>query len=182
MESIIHFVFELLKISILGYVYSKLLMIILKQIDKNNTNKTIVEVCKSKSKVWFCISVFLFFYMFTPIGNHGLGDCSKIPISFTKSLINIDCTEDTRLNGVNDKNGDDIEMKKFLIKGKIISGNYNNYYFTYNFEDKTLNEFYKETEFNKNAEIQNLPKSNELLSFQDNYGNYWNTWRFWFLP
>ena len=38
------------------------------------------------------------------------------------------------------------------------------------------------TEFNEYAENNKLPKSNELLSFEQNYRNHWSGIRFLLLP
>jgi len=45
-----------------------------------------------------------------------------------------------------------------------------------------MTEFKTESEFNKYAENNNLPNSNTLLSFRENYGNHWGGIRALLLP
>ena len=89
MEVLGHFIFELLKITFLGFVYSTVLYYIFKIIPENKKPQPL----KSKKILWLFISSFLLFYMFTPYGNHGRGDSARIPISYTKEINNINWTK-----------------------------------------------------------------------------------------
>ncbi len=182
MESLGHFIFELVKITILGFVYSTILHFIYKNIWKNKKPEWCEKLLKSKKALWLYISIFLLFYMFTPYGNHGLGDSARIPISFSKAVSNVDWTEESAIDGVECNDGSDLEMKEFKIIDNIVYGKINNFHFIYNSNDGKLDEFYAENTYNEKAKSLNLPTSNELLSFKENYDEYWHNWRFFLLP
>jgi amino acid transporter len=189
MEVLGHFIFELLKIIILGFFYSTILYFIYKKLPENNKPEWIKKLLKSKRILWIFISLILLFYMFTPYGNHGLGDSARIPISFNKEISNTNWDEYGRLNEIKSSEGNDIELTKFKIENNMICGNlksgfydYINSYFIYDLNAEKLQEFKSEKEYNEFATNINLPKSNELKSFEENYSEYWSGWRFFLLP
>ena len=189
MESLGHFIFELIKITILGFIYSTILFFIYKNISEKKKPEWCKKLFKSKKILWLYISVFLLFYMFTPYGNHGLGDSARIPISFTKEISNVNWTEYGNLNGVKSSEKNDIYMTQFKIVDNKLCGNmnsdfydYQNSHFIYDIDSEKLQEFRTEKEYNEFATHKNLPKANELISFQENYSKYWSDWRFFLLP
>ncbi|MEI7508826.1 MAG: hypothetical protein WCJ62_05105 [Flavobacterium sp.] len=189
MESLGHFIFELIKITILGFIYSTILYFIYRNIPKNKKPEWCEKLLKSKKPLWLFISLILLFYMFTPYGNHGLGDSARIPISFTKEISNINWEEFGRLNGIKSSEGNDIELTQFKVENNMICGNlkssfydYKNSYFIYEIDTEKLQEFKSEKEYNEFATNKNLPKSSELKSFEENYSEYWSGWRFFLLP
>ena len=189
MESLGHFIFELIKITILGFIYSTILCFIYKNIPKNKKTEWSEKLLKSKKTLWLYISIFLLFYMFTPYGNHGLGDSARIPISLTKEISNINWTNYGRLNGIKSTERNDIYLTQFKVEKNILCGNlssdfydYKNSFFIYEIDSEKLQEFKDENEYNEFATNENLPKSNELKSFKENYSDYWSGWRFFLLP
>ena len=189
MESFGHFIFELIKITILGFVYSTILCFIYKKIPQSKKPQWSEKLFKPKNKLWFYIIIFLLLYMFTPYGNHGLGDSARIPISLTKEINNINWTYYARLNGIKSSEKNNIDLTKFKIEKNILCGNlssdfydYKNSFFIYNIDSEKLQEFKDESDYNEFTTNENLPKSSELKSFKENYSDYWSGWRFFLLP
>lgn len=189
MESLGHFLFELLKITILGFIYATILYYIYKLIPENKKPEWIKSWLKNKKRLWLSISLFLLFYMFTPYGYHGLGDSARIPISFTEEISNINWTKYAQLDNIKSIEDNDIYLTRFKIVNNTLCGNldsdfydYQNSYFVYDIDSEKLEEFQTENDYNKFAESKKLPKSNELKSFEDNYQDYWSGWRFFLLP
>jgi hypothetical protein len=189
MESLGHFIFELVKIAILSFIYAIVLFFIYKKLPKYNLPKWLEKRFKSKKQLWVYISLFLLFYMFTPYGNHGLGDSARIPVSFTKEISNVNWTEFGRFNDVKSSEKNDLESTHFKVVNNFVCGNlksdfymYDNSYFIYDIKNEKLHEFANVNEYNEFAVNENLPKSNELKSFKENYSDYWNGWRFFLLP
>ena len=54
--------------------------------------------------------------MFTPYGNHGLGDSARIPISYTKEINNINWTKYGILKGIKTNDENEVELTHFKIK------------------------------------------------------------------
>lgn len=189
MEVLGHFIFELIKITILGFIYSLILYYLLKIIS-NTAKWSWPENFKiSRFYLWIFISFFLLCYMFTPFGDHGLGDSARIPISYTKEINNVNWTEFARINDVKSSDENEIEMTNFKITDNIVCGNlkssfytYNNSFFIYNIDLEKLIKFSSQKEYNFFATKNNYPKSNELISFEENYRNYWIGCRFFLLP
>jgi hypothetical protein len=189
MESLGHFIFELIKITILGFFYSWILFFLYNRIPENTKPEWCKKVLKSKKTLWFGISLFLLFYMFTPYGNHGLGDSARIPLNFTKEISNTNWTEFGRLNGIKTSCDNDVELTHFIIKNNKLYGNlksdfydYNNSYFIYDLKSEKLQEFENEFSYNEYTRLNSLPKSYELKNFSENYKSYWSGWRFFLLP
>jgi hypothetical protein len=127
--------------------------------------------------------------MFTPYGNHGLGDSARIPISLTKAISNINSTVYGKLNDVKSSEMNDIYLTQFKVVDNTLCGNlgsdfynYKNSFFIYNLDSEILQEFKDENEYNGFASNNNLPNSSELKSFAENYSDYWSGWRFFLLP
>lgn len=123
MEALGHFIFELLKITILGFVYSTILYFIYKNIPQSKKPESCEKLLKSKKTLWLSISIFLLFYMLTPYGHHGLGDSARIPISLTKEISNINWTYYGRLNGLKSTEKNDIYLTHFKVEKNILYGN-----------------------------------------------------------
>ncbi|MFC4818598.1 MULTISPECIES: hypothetical protein [unclassified Flavobacterium] len=188
MESFGHFLFELLKIGILGYIYATLLFWIYLYFLKNKIASRLDQWMQSKKRLWFSISCFLLCYLFTPYGYHGLGDSARIPISLDKSINNINWDGYAHLSG-DRSNTNTIEFTRFKVENNTVFGNldsffytYKNDYFIYDIGSGKLQEFETEREYNTFATLENLPKSDELQTFEENYSDYWHGWRFFLLP
>ncbi|WP_339839858.1 hypothetical protein [uncultured Flavobacterium sp.] len=189
MESLGHFIFELLKIAVLAYIYSSILYFIYNHIPKNKKPVWVEKWLKSKKILWLSISILLLLYMFTPFGNHGLGDSARIPISFTKEISNINWTKYGKLNGIKTSDENEIELTHFKIKNNTLCGNlssnfydFENNYFIYDIDSDKITEFENENDYNNFAQKNKLPKSSELKSFEENYRDYWSGWRLFLLP
>lgn len=190
MESFGHFIFELFKIAFLGYVYATLLILFFKAITRYYPNENYIYLFQSKKRLWLKICMGLFIFMFTPWGNHGLGDNARIPVSFTRSVQNINWNEYARFfGGPKSSDGNEIEMTRFKIAGHHLCGNldsdfddFKNALFIYDFSNSKMIEFRSQNEYDNYVLTRGLPKADELLSFEENYSNYWHGWRFFFLP
>ena len=192
MEVLFHFVFELIKISILGCLYATIIIFLLELILKFKPNEWIERILYRKKRAWFVIgflfSISLFIFLFSYWGNHGLGDSARIPIGYGKEISNTNWTKYANFNGIKSLDGNDIYTTKFKIDKNILCGNYDsdfydykNRYFVYNLELNQLTEFKSEAEYNNYADKNGISKTNQFLTFEDNYENYWNGWRFWLL-
>ena len=189
MATLFHLIFEVLKIALLGFIYSKILIVIYNKFVENKSGILYQKIIEPKRRLWFYISLLLFLFMMTNIGSHGLGDSANIPISFSKSISNIDWTEYGILEKVNTEDGKTIETKKWKVEnGKLcgdLSSDFNSFknsYFIYDISTEVTKEFNSEVEYNKFAISESLPNSSELKSFEENYSDYWRGWRFWLLP
>ena len=193
MEVLFHFIFQLIKIGILASIYSFVLIEILLIIRKFKPTEFLKRMKSEKKKHWFSfgllISIGLFIFSLTYWGNHGLGDRPIIPIGYWKKIENTNWTEYGYLKGQKTKDGNDIETTRFKVVDNKLCGNleswfygFQNSYFVLDLKTDKITEFKTEFEFNVYAENNKLPKSNELLSFEQNYRNHWNGIRFLLLP
>ncbi|CAM3867224.1 MULTISPECIES: hypothetical protein [Flavobacterium] len=193
MEVLFHFIFQLIKIGVLASIYSFIVIGILLIIGKSKPIEYLKRVKSEKKKYWFSfgflISIGLFIFSFTYWGNHGLGDGPMIPIGHWETIENINWNEYGYLKGQKTSDGIDIETTKFKVTNDKLSGNlkssfyeFENSYFVLDLKTDEITEFKTESEFNKYAAKNELPKSNELLSFEDNYRNHCSGIRFLLLP
>ena len=193
MEVLFHFIFQLIKIGILASLYSTILIGILLVIGKFKTTVFLKRVKSEKKKYWFTfgflISIGLFIFSFTYWGNHGLGDGPMIPIGNWETIENTNWTEYGYLKGQKTSDGNEIETTQFKVENDKLCGNlkswfydYENSYFVLDLKTDEMTEFKTESEFNEYSENNKLPKSNELLSFEENYRNRWGGIRFLLLP
>ena len=196
MEALIHLFIEVIKVTILTIVYTFVLMKLLEVISKKNPELRIYHYLKNKTIhramrniMGMVIFIGLTIWMFSFWGNHGFGDSARIPVGNKVEIKNINWTKYGFI-GIDQKNSPvDIETTKFKISGKKIVGNldsgfhvYENKYFIFDTEDRSLLEFKTVEAFDAHTQNNNLPHSNELLTFRSNYENYWHGWRFFLLP
>jgi hypothetical protein len=119
MDVLFHFIFELIKISILGCIYATLTLLTFKIIGHYKPDSWFDKVSKKKLRLWFLsglvISVGLFFFMFTYFGDHGLGDSAKVPIGHFKVA--------RQINGIDtylqNSKGDQLGIKNFTFDNDI---------------------------------------------------------------
>ena len=144
---------------------------------------------KSFLKVALIIYGILFFYMFTHWGNHGFGDSARIPLKNGLSIKNINWNNVAYIENIKPKNGKELETSNFLLEDDYLIGNLNNNFYDYpnrffvlNIKSKELVEFENESAFNSYLKKNNLPNSDKMLSFSENYHKYWSKWRLWLLP
>ena len=112
-----------------------------------------------------------------------------IPIGHWETIENTNWTEYGYLKGQKTSDGNDIETTQFKVVDDKLCGNlkswfydFQNSYFVLDLKTDEMTEFKTESEFNEYAENNKLPKSNELLSFEQNYRNHWSGIRFLLLP
>lgn len=193
MEVLFHFIFQLIKIGILASVYAFILVGVFLILGKFKSTYFLERVKKEKKRYWFgfgfLISIGLFIFSFTYWGNHGLGDSPKIPIGHWETIENTNWTEYGYLTGQKTSDGYDIETTKFIVTDDKLIGNLNSWFYSFensffvlDLKTDKIVEFKTESEFNKYAENNMLPKSKELLSFMQNYKNHWGGIRFFLLP
>jgi len=193
MEVMFHFIFELIKIAILGAIYATLTLVTFKIIGHFKPKSWFSIVSEKKLRIWILsglfISVGLFIFMFAYYGDHGLGDGAKIPIGHGIVVGNTNWTEYGYIKGIKTSDNIDIEMTKFRVIGDKLIGNldswfydFKNSYFIYDLETHKIKEFLTKAEFDNFAIKNNLSTSEELMTFEENYRKHWSGWRFWLLP
>tara|TARA_B100000780_G_C20938749_1_gene374361 strand:- start:122 stop:703 length:582 start_codon:yes stop_codon:yes gene_type:complete len=193
MEVLFHFIFELIKISILGSIYATLSLMIFLVIGKRKHESWFAKVSKKKLRLWFLsglfISIGLFAFMFTYWGDHGLGDGPKIPIGNGIIVDNTNWTEYGYIKDLKTNDNIDIEMTQFKVIDDKLIGNldswfydFENSFFAYDMDSEKLIEFKTKNEFDDYLIKNELGTSSDLLTFSENYSNHWSGWRFWLLP
>lgn len=193
MESTVHFIFQLVKITILSCLYAVSVLFIFKFIAKNKPGSWFERTTKEKSHfLKNTISVFwvaLLVFSFTYYGNHGLGDFARIPIGYGKEVNSTDWSEYAVVDNDNTNGEGNIETTRFAVKDYVLVGNldsefysYKNSYFYYDLKSDVIKEFSNKSDFDAFANKQNLPNSLQLASFEGNYSMYWHGWRFWLFP
>ncbi len=109
MEVLFHFIFELVKISILSCIYATLTLVTFKIIGHYKPDSWFDRVLKKKLQLWFLtgffISVGLFFFMFTYFGDHGLGDSARVPVGHFKVVQQINGSDTYLQNSKGDQLG-----------------------------------------------------------------------------
>jgi len=193
MEVLFHFLFIIVKIAILASIYSFTLIMLITAVGEIKSFPFYNRLKKERTKYWFgfgfIISVLLFLFTYTYYGNHGLGDSARIPIGNWKTIENINWDGYGTFANHYTHGGQKIITTKFKVKNDILCGNYeswfyeyNNDYFIYYLHTNEHIEFESEEEYNLYARTHNLPDSFALLSFEENYKNYWDGFRFILFP
>jgi len=188
MEVLVHFIFELVKISIFACVYSSVVLFTFRITSVIKPNGLIDRVSKTKLKFWLLcgkiISAGLFVFMFTYWGNHGLGDNATIPIGHFKTVDGINSTD----SFIENNKGKQLNIKNFAFDKDYLyaetetsEGTTDNYviwnlktgnWVIYNTIDNYLNE----------AKFKHFPHPDQFQDFWKYYNQYWSGWRFWLLP
>lgn len=188
MEVLSHFIFELIKISILGSIYAVLTLGSFKIIAHHNPASWFERVSKKKLQLWFTsgliISIILFFFMFTHYGDHGLGDSARIPLRHKREI--------QQSNGiqayVQDKGIKALAINKFIIADNYVYGltdaneNYDGKYFVYDLANNTVRTFEQEIGYLNFLTVKDLDTRPDYKDFSHYYKQHWNGWRFWTLP
>ena len=189
MEALFHFIFELIKISILGSIYGTFIFVPFLIIRKFIPQKWLAKVPSEKSKLWFysvfSVSVGLFLFMLSYWGNHGLGDNARVPIGHFKVVKAINANDVYIEKGGHNQ----LAIKKFSFDNKNLYAEVQQ-----KFDDKIGNyvvwnlrnnkwTFYK-TKKDYLVEItrNNYPNPTEFEGFSTHYARRWSGWKFWALP
>jgi len=84
MEFLFGFIFEFIKIGFLASFYAFIILLVFRRTGKTKLSSWLNKRLKNRIIFWFIngtfISIFLFIWMFTYWGEHGIGDASRIPI------------------------------------------------------------------------------------------------------
>lgn len=191
MEFTLHFIFELIKICILGSLYATLTLIIFLIIGVFKRGFWINEGWKPKLGLWFgsgfIISVSLFLFMFTHYGDHGLGDSARIPLNHGREILLTDGIE-TYIQDY-DNGISMLEVEGFYITDDFVYGlisdtdmNYHSYYFIYDLKQNLIESFDIRMDFENRLKELGLNANVKYRSFGYYYYKYWSGWRFWLLP
>jgi hypothetical protein len=187
MEVLVHFIFELIKISILASVYAALTLLVFKIIGRCKPGGWFDRVTKKKAKFWllsgFIISVGLFFYMFTYFGDHGMGDSAKVPIGYFKEVRQINGTD----SYIQNSKGDQLGITNFTFGNNRLyaetqkEGGKGDYVVWDLRNDRWT--FYKtKADYLTAARQNNYPAPDRFEEFENHYRRHWHGWRFWLLP
>lgn len=190
MEVLFHFIFELVKISILGCIYATLTLVTFKIIGRNKPESWFDRASRKKLRLWFLsgliISAGLFLFMFTYVGDHGLGDGSRVPVGHWRAIQEINGTQAY----IQDEGPVSmLEIDKFIVTDDYVYGltgdaneNYEGEYFVYDLINNNVKTFEQEKEFNEYLRSKNLEIKPDYKDFSYYYGQHWNGWRFFLLP
>ena len=187
MEVLFHFIFELIKISILASIYATLVIITIKLIGHFKPSSWFTRVLKNGRRLWInsglIVSIGLFIYMFTYFGDHGLGDSSKVPVGHFKVV------KYGSYSYLQNNSGEQVGISNFTFDSHRLYAQVHDWYGKQNGKfiiwDLQTDEwtFFK-TEENYIEETQNrgYPLPDKFEDFGNHYSRYWNGWRFWLLP
>ena len=191
MAVLIHFLFQIIKISILGSFYATIVLFLFVTIGKISPESYFGKRLGSKMKIWwssgFVISVALFLYMFTYWGNHGLGDSARIPIGNFKEVGETDGVY-AYIEPENYQYGampvhSFAKSENFLVgKSEVSPVDRPKSYFCWNLEKDEIIFYNSEVEYNSFARKKGLPKISEFKTFRESYREYWGGMKFWLLP
>jgi energy-coupling factor transporter transmembrane protein EcfT len=194
MEAAGHLVFMLIKIAIQASVYALLIIAAISFLAKFLPTAYLKNVVRNKRSSWlglgFILSTLLLIYSFTYWGNHGLGDSARVPVGYGYAVDNINW-QWSSLKGFQNDNGGYLSVSHFLTSRNTFCGkfdkdhffyDYENAYFVLDMRSEELQEFATKEAYNKYAIKNNLPLTEELRTFEENYRHYFGGWRFWLLP
>ncbi|MES2766600.1 MAG: hypothetical protein V4642_12070 [Bacteroidota bacterium] len=187
MEVLFHFVFELVKIAILGCFYATLTLVLFATLAYYQPRSLADKVSQKPSRLWWVsgliISVALFFFMFTYWGNHGLGDIARIPIGNFKTVGQINGTS----TYIEKDNGKSVGVESFAVNDNKLFAELDDYsekgsYVIWNLETDKWYFYQTRNEYLKLAKRKNYPLPDTFKDFQQHYSDYWHGWRFFLLP
>lgn len=182
-----HLIFELFKISLLSCIYALLVVVIIKRVAKYSNNKWFISIAKRRFRLWFLsgfvISVFLFSFLFSYWGNHGLGDDAYIPIGYGKTVEQIDGTRAyirPEGHGYETMAITDFSINTHYLLGKPDVTKDTAKICVWDLETNQV-QLMDNDELNKFIILNNIKKPLIYEDFDTHYNRYWNGWRFWLL-
>lgn len=185
MEALFHFLFVLIKISILGCIYATLTLIIFRIIGYYKSDSWFSKVSKKKFRFWvisgFVISVSLFFFMFTYFGDHGLGDSAKVPIGHFKVVNQINGTDAYIKNSKDQYLGISkftFDHQNLYAKTKNGFNNEDGDYVVWDLKTDNWTFYQTESDYLKSGH----PTPDGFQDFRTAYEKHWHGWRFFLLP
>jgi hypothetical protein len=182
------FILVLFKISILSGIYAAIWLFCSLIIANKFPSGWFAINTDNKKKYWFfsglVIFAILFLFSLSNWGNRGLGDFRRIPIGPGLAVESIEGS--SSIKGVRTSEYKSLELENFKIESdKVVgrfAGNHTNSFFVFEINSQYLREFNSEIEFNGISKNEGLPSSDQLLTFDESYKDYWGGWRSWFLP
>jgi hypothetical protein len=189
MEVLFHFIFELVKISILSSIYALILLLVCRIISRNKPAGWFCRATKNKLKFWFLtgfiISLGLFIYMFTYFGDHGLGDSAKVPIGHFKVVRQINGADSYIQNSKGDQLGIDFftfdNNRLYAETPSELNGEKGDYV-VWNLQNDSWVFYKTKTDYLLAVEQNNYPHPDQFEDFLYFYRRHWDGWRFWLLP
>lgn len=189
MEVLFHFIFELIKISILGCIYATLTLVTFKIIGRYTPDSWFDRISKKKVRLWLLsgliISVGLFLFMFTYFGDHGLGDSARVPVGHFKVVRQINGSDTFLQNS----KGDQLGIRNFTFDHNNlyaeIQTEFNGEqgdYVVWNLQADTWTYYRTKDEYLDAAKQHNYPTPDNFEEFWEFYKRHWHGWRFWLLP
>jgi hypothetical protein len=191
MEFLFHLVFEIFKIGILASIYAAVLLLIFLLIANLRSASWLARTSKNKSKFLirtsFIIATVLFCYMFTYWGSHGLGDSSRIPLGYDKSVKQIDSWTYIEPAGFEFET---LQIAQFATNNNFLfakratdkNSHTDSAYLAWNLETNKVDFFNDYSNISRFAKANGIRQSIEFQDFGRNYKYYWGGWRFWLLP
>lgn len=173
-----HFLFELIKISLLSAVYGTIVFFIIWLIRRNKikSRKHLYRYCFT---IVYCV---LFVFMFTYWGDHGFGDDSIIPISNHQTVNESDETAYIEISRKNQ-----IEIGKFNYDDKFLyaevanKAQINGDYMIWDLQTDQ-GKIYTAVTYLAMSKSGHAVSPARFKDFFYFYNRYWNGWRFWLLP
>ena len=189
MEVLIHGIFTIIKLAILGSIYASLALLSFRIIGLLKPESWADQVSKKKIKFWFIsgalISVGLVVFANTHWGSHGLGDFATIPLSHGKTINQINGTQ--AFIDIEYKYGQlfigDFAKTSDYVVGKTETSPVDDPkdFFVWSLQTNEVNYFTTKDEFEIYADKNDLPKSIDFKSFWEHYQKFWGGWRYWSL-
>jgi hypothetical protein len=181
MEVLIHFGFEILKISMQSIFYNLLLFLVVfhgrfkwQELFRKFNPKVLCL-----GLMLLCCWIGLFTFLFSYWGNHGLGDTSRIPIGYGEEIMSFDgsCEFDPQ----QEYHGEQFEFENFSWNSKVLTGRLKQGILVFDLATKQSIKI-DEASYQSEALTNGWPPLEEFKSFFSNYQTYWGTWRFLLLP
>ena len=189
MEVMFHFIFELIKISILGCIYATLTLVTFKIIGHYKPDSWFDKVSKKKLRLWFLsglvISVGLFLFMFTYFGDHGLGDSARVPIGHFKVVRQINGSDTYLQNSKGDQLGItnfDYDSDRLYAETQREFNGEKGDFVVWDLRDDNWIFYRTKDDYLKEAKKNNYPTPETFEDFFTFYKRHWHGWRFWLLP
>jgi hypothetical protein len=171
--ALIHFIFELFKITAQSFIYGSLVCgaVIIIDVSWKNILRGVGRKILSGVIAVVVAWGMLFCYMFTYWGDHGLGDFARIPLGHGEEITSIDggCLFDQ------------CAVKSFMWNSRILVTNCEGGTMVYDLVSKESVTI-KEVIFDQASAKFPWIRDGEFRSFAEHYHAYWGGWRFWLLP
>lgn len=189
MEVLFHFGFELVKIAILASIYSILVLLIIPSIEKQKAASGVGFVPKNKArlffKTWSIISLLLFCYMFSYWGDHGLGDSSRIPIGYSRTVEQTDGERTYfKANGLESESLriEEFAITKNFLFAKAVTKDISSKYIAWDLKTNNTAFLINDSALNSFLQKKGISTLPAFQNFWEHYQRHWNGWRFWLLP